>query len=57
MDRASGGWFTQPRDDGTDPLFTGKPDLYHALQACLIPLLPATGSITRGLIDRELALS
>lgn len=54
IDRASGGWFTQPRDDGADPLFTGKPDLYHALQACLIPLLPATGSITRGLIDRAL---
>ncbi|AWM86357.1 AGE family epimerase/isomerase [Microvirga sp. 17 mud 1-3] len=28
-------------------LFTGKPDLYHALQACLIPLYPATGSLTR----------
>ena len=30
-------------------VFTGKPDLYHAVQACLIPLLPATGSATRGL--------
>lgn len=57
IDRASGGWYTQPHDDGTDPLFTGKPDLYHALQACLIPLLPATGSITHGLIDRDLTLS
>lgn len=57
VDRASGGWFTQPRDDGADPLFTGKPDLYHGLQACLIPLLPATGSITKGLIDRKLSLS
>ena len=28
-------------------LFTGKPDLYHALQACLIPLFPATGSLTK----------
>jgi sulfoquinovose isomerase len=28
-------------------LFTGKPDLYHALQACLIPLYPSTGSLTR----------
>ncbi|MDX7952653.1 AGE family epimerase/isomerase [Lichenihabitans sp. Uapishka_5] len=26
-------------------LFTGRPDLYHALQACLIPLLPARGSL------------
>jgi sulfoquinovose isomerase len=54
IDRTSGGWHTQPQNDGTDPLFTGKPDLYHALQACLIPLLPATGSVTRGLISREL---
>jgi hypothetical protein len=30
-------------------VFVGKPDLYHAFQACLIPLLPADGSITRGL--------
>ncbi|MFC1456632.1 AGE family epimerase/isomerase, partial [Microvirga arabica] len=28
-------------------VFTGKPDLYHALQACLIPLFPATGSLTK----------
>ncbi|MBZ6075144.1 AGE family epimerase/isomerase [Microvirga sp. WGZ8] len=28
-------------------LFTGKPDLYHALQACLIPLYPSMGSLTR----------
>lgn len=54
IDRENGGWFTQPRDDGTEPLFSGKPDLYHALQACLIPLLPATGSVTRGLINRSL---
>ena len=28
-------------------LFIGKPDIYHALQACLIPLFPATRSLTR----------
>ena len=38
-----------------DPFF-GKPDIYHALQACLIPLLPATGSITRGLSQGVLSL-
>ena len=28
-------------------LFPGKADIYHALQACLIPLYPATASLTR----------
>jgi mannose/cellobiose epimerase-like protein (N-acyl-D-glucosamine 2-epimerase family) len=51
IDHEHGGWY--PELDGTlSPVyrvFTGKPDLYHSLQACLIPLLPASGSITRGL--------
>ena len=29
--------------------FVGKPDIYHALQACLIPLYPANASLTRGI--------
>ncbi len=51
IDRDNGGWKTEAVDPSgsTAPLFQGKPDLYHALQACLIPLLPTTGSITRGL--------
>jgi mannose/cellobiose epimerase-like protein (N-acyl-D-glucosamine 2-epimerase family) len=51
IDREQGGWRTEAVDRGaeTRPLFFGKPDLYHALQACLIPLLPTTGSITGGL--------
>lgn len=53
VDRANGGWF--PELDGElkpiSNVFRGKPDLYHALQACLIPLLPPNGSITRGLIN------
>jgi sulfoquinovose isomerase len=28
-------------------VFEGRPDIYHALQACLIPLFPADGSLTR----------
>jgi hypothetical protein len=28
-------------------IFPGKGDIYHALQACLIPLFPATGSLTK----------
>lgn len=51
IDHASGGWFPQLDDDllPARHLGLGKPDLYHALQACLIPLLPSTGSITAGL--------
>lgn len=51
IDGANGGWFPE-LDDALKPVsrvFVGKPDLYHALQACLIPLLPSDGSITRGL--------
>lgn len=52
IDHANGGWHPE-LGDGLKPItrvFVGKPDLYHALQACLIPLLPANGSITRGLL-------
>ena len=49
IDRENGGWRPEAREPGVAPLFEGKPDLYHALQASLIPLLPTSGSITRGL--------
>ncbi len=48
LDREHGGWHPQIGADGrpsSDPFF-GKPDIYHALQACLIPLHPLTGSLT-----------
>jgi sulfoquinovose isomerase len=51
IDRDHGGWHAQ-LDDALKPNtgpFYGKPDLYHAVQACLIPLLPTTGSIVGGL--------
>jgi mannose/cellobiose epimerase-like protein (N-acyl-D-glucosamine 2-epimerase family) len=51
IDHAKGGWRPQINDAltaTTDPFF-GKPDLYHALQACLIPLLPTSGSVIHGL--------
>lgn len=49
IDRKNGGWHPELSEDlkPASTLFTGKPDLYHALQACLIPLFPATGSLTR----------
>jgi mannose/cellobiose epimerase-like protein (N-acyl-D-glucosamine 2-epimerase family) len=49
VDHEHGGWYPELSEDlkPASTLFTGKPDLYHALQACLIPLFPATGSLTR----------
>ena len=49
IDHASGGWHPE-LGAGLKPaqhFFQGKPDIYHSLQACLIPLFPATGSLTR----------
>lgn len=56
IDREHGGWLTQPTDSqGAPVLFEGKPDIYHALQACLIPLLPTSGTITHGLLHEGLS--
>ena len=58
IDRVNGGWHPQLGDDlepNTGP-FYGKIDIYHALQACLIPLLPTTGSITHGLLATGIRL-
>lgn len=51
IDHRAGSWFPELDDDlrPVARVFTGKPDLYHAVQACLIPLMPANGSVTRGL--------
>ncbi|TNC49201.1 AGE family epimerase/isomerase [Rubellimicrobium rubrum] len=53
IDHEHGGWFPELGPDlrPVSRVFVGKPDLYHALQACLIPLVPPTGSITRGFLD------
>lgn len=51
IDTKGGAWHPE-LDSALCPVnrvFTGKPDIYHAVQACLIPLLPPTGSVTRGL--------
>ena len=53
IDRENGGWRAQV-DDALRPNsgpFFGKVDIYHSLQACLIPTLPTTGSVTRGLLE------
>ncbi len=55
IDHERGGWLSELREDLTPAsrLFTGKPDIYHALQACLIPLYPATGSLTHAIIEAD----
>lgn len=57
IDKTNGGWWpvTNAGADVADRIFTGKPDIYHALQACLIPLLPTACSITSGLQKFPLA--
>jgi len=51
IDYHNGGWFPE-LDSKLRPvnrIFSGKPDLYHALQACLFPLLPPQGRISQDL--------
>jgi sulfoquinovose isomerase len=51
IDHKNGGWHAE-LDEDLQPIqafFNGKPDIYHALQACLIPLFPATGSLTKAI--------
>ena len=58
IDRRNGGWLPQ-LDDSLRPIdgyFVGKPDLYHALQACLIPLYPTDGSVTSGILAEAQSL-
>lgn len=49
LDREHGGWHEELTEELTPSftIFPGKGDIYHAVQACLIPLYPATGSLTR----------
>ena len=54
IDRNNGGWFPELDLDlrPVNQTFCGKPDLYHSIQACLIPLLPINGSVTKQLEER-----
>ena len=55
VDHRNGGWHEELTEE-LEPaytLFEGKGDIYHALQACLIPLYPATGSLTRGILEEQ----
>jgi sulfoquinovose isomerase len=55
IDHKRGGWLSELTEDlkPTSRLFVGKPDIYHALQACLIPLYPTNGSLTKGIIEAD----
>lgn len=49
IDHKNGGWHEELTENlvPANTLFPGKGDIYHALQACLIPLFPADGSLTK----------
>ena len=55
LDRDNGGWHEELTEDlrPAQTIFAGKADIYHALQACLIPLYPAEGSLTKGIVDEQ----
>ncbi|WP_242494197.1 AGE family epimerase/isomerase [Salipiger sp. IMCC34102] len=47
IDTERGGWFPEIDSEGerTETQFTGKPDIYHSLQADLIPLVPSVSKM------------
>nr|UVY99608.1 hypothetical protein K4M20_00335 [Agrobacterium fabrum] len=55
IDHKNGGWHEELTEDlaPAHTLFPGKGDIYHALQACLIPLYPATGSLTKVISEHQ----
>lgn len=50
IDHEQGGWW--PEAGQKSSVFQGKPDIYHALQACLLPLLSPRQSLLPGLKAR-----
>lgn len=52
IDPKRGWWPVAQSDPNADNSpFRGKPDIYHALQACLLPLVPASSGLIPGLRD------
>lgn len=51
IDHANGGWFHELDEDNrpASMQFIGKPDIYHALQADLLPLVPQLSHAARAL--------
>jgi mannose/cellobiose epimerase-like protein (N-acyl-D-glucosamine 2-epimerase family) len=57
LDRERGSWHAELDDDlrPSDRTWSGKPDVYHALQATLIPRLPVSPGLAGALRDGSLA--
>lgn len=54
IDHTRGGWYAQLDPDNSriaGPWY-GKPDLYHALQACLLPALPLAPAVATALLEQ-----
>jgi sulfoquinovose isomerase len=58
IDHARGGWYPEldQRNRRKSGPWYGKPDLYHVLQSCLLPLLPPAASVAGALRSAPLAL-
>jgi mannose/cellobiose epimerase-like protein (N-acyl-D-glucosamine 2-epimerase family) len=56
IDRRNGSWHHELSrvNVPSRTVWSGKPDVYHALQACLIPLLPLAPSIARSATELNL---
>lgn len=55
VDHERGGWYPELGEDGhpVSRQFRGKPDIYHSLQAALIPLVPSLSRLPEGLAARS----
>ncbi|MFV0334421.1 MAG: hypothetical protein ACK5JR_10175, partial [Tropicimonas sp.] len=56
-DHVRGGWIPE-LDHAGQPVsrhFTGKPDIYHSIQAALFPLVPRLSSLLQHLPDQTSA--
>jgi len=58
IDHARGGWYPEldPTNDRKLGPWYGKPDVYHSLQSCLLPLLPPAPSLAGALRSEPPAL-
>lgn len=57
MDRDHGSWHHQldPSNRPASDVWPGKPDLYHAVQATLLPRTPLTPSLATAVAERKVA--
>ena len=53
IDHDRGGWFPEPDGPAAGGQFGGKPDIYHALQADLFPLVPGLSRLSAALAQAK----